>query len=202
MKLYTTQDNPTGQKVSAVLSHLGLRAETVVLAFGVEGTHSVGYKAINPSGLVPSLVDGDRVIWESNAIMIYLASEKVPENSLFAPEQRTEILQWLFWEAAQYNAALRQIVVEVIMRPKLGFGETRAAVVEAAQMNVRRFGKVLNAHLEGRDFMVGDDWTLADYAIGFGEGFIDHLPVDMSDFPNITAFYARMRENAHWAGNL
>ena len=62
-----------------------------------------------------------------------------------------------------------------------------------------RFAAVLERHLEGRRFLVGDDWTLADYAVGHVEVFIDRVPIDLSRYPNISAFYQRLRDNPHWA---
>jgi glutathione S-transferase len=199
MKLYTSEGNPTGRKVEAVLKHIGLDYETKILSFEEGEMRGDAFRQINPSGLIPTLEDGGRKIWESNAIITYLCTAKSPDHDLFKPEFRSKIMQWMFWEVAQYNAALRMIVWETFVKPRFNLGETNDGVVQAGQENFVRWAGVLNDHLEGREFMVGNDWTLADYAVGYLEPIVGNLPIDLTPFTNIQGFYERMAKNPHWA---
>lgn len=199
MKLYTVPGNPTGRKVLAVANHLGLEMETEELSFQDGDTKSESYLAINPNGKIPTLVHENRIISESNAINIYLCTMGIPDHSLFAPELRPEIVQWLFWEASQYTAIMRTIMTESLVKPYFGLGETDTHIVEVARNEFERYAKILDKHLEGRQFIVGNDWTLADYAIGFFETTRTRLPMDFNVYPNIKAFYERFHDNPYWA---
>ena len=198
MKLYTSEGNPTGRKVESVLKHIGLDFKKKILSFEDGDLRSDAFKQVNPSGLIPALEDGDRKIWESNAIITYLCTAKSPDHNLFKPELRPEIMQWMFWETAQYNAALRAIIFETFVKPRFNLGEANDGVVRTAQENFVRWAGVLNEHLDGREFMIGDDWTLADYAIGYLEPIVGNLPVNLAPFPNVQGFYERMAKNPHW----
>lgn len=199
MKLYTSEGNPTGRKVEAVLKHIGLDYQIKMLSFEDGEMRSDTFKQINPNGLIPALEDGDRKVWESNAIITYLCTVKSPDHDLFKPTHRPEIVQWMFWEAAQYNAALRMIIWETFVKPHFKLGETNNNIVQVGQENFMRWADVLNNHLEGREFVVGNNWTLADYSIGYLEPMVGNLPIDLASFPNVQGFYERMANNPHWA---
>jgi len=68
-----------------------------------------------------------------------------------------------------------------------------------ARRDLERFAPVLERHLRDRTHMVGDDTTLADYAVGHLQGFKDLVPFDWSRFPAINAFYERLADDPHWA---
>ncbi len=82
MKLYYVIGSPNCRKVHAVLNHLGITAKFEYLDFFAGETKKPEYLALNPNGMVPTLCDGDFVLWESNAIMQYLAT-KAPANTLY-----------------------------------------------------------------------------------------------------------------------
>src|SRR5688500_4739585 len=100
MKLYGFPPSPNTWKVRAVAAHLGipLELEFVDLTKGQHRTPE--YLALNPTGRTPTLVDGDFRLWESNAIMQYLASQK--PNSLFPNDarMRADIMRWQSWQIA------------------------------------------------------------------------------------------------------
>jgi glutathione S-transferase len=199
MKLYTLGMSSNGRKAQAVIHHLNIPCEVVVVDAAAGELHAPEYLAINPNGMVPSLVDGDLTLWESNAIILYLATTKVPESPLFAPALRPDILRWLFWESSHYNRALGTIAYETIIKPMFGLGEPDARIIDDGQTQFKRFAATLEAHLKGRNHMVGTDWTLADYAVGSMQAAIDHVPVDWTNYPCITAFYQRLSANPHWS---
>lgn len=195
-------NNPTGRKVEAVLSQIGLDAEIEYLRFEDGDMQSPDYMQINPNGKVPTLVDGETVLWESNAIMMYLCTVKKPDHALFAPKLRPHIMQWLFWESAHYTASVRTVVFELLVKKHFNLGEPNQEVISHGVQEFERYAAVLDKHLEGRDYIVGDDWTLADYAVGFSQPVIGKIPVDLTKFPNIQRFYDRIAANSHWAKTL
>ena len=99
MKLYGFPPSPNTWKVRAVAAHLGIPLELEFVDLTKGGSHSPDYLALNPSGRTPTLVDGDFKLWESTAIMQYLASQK--PNSLWPDNARTraDIMRWQSWAA-------------------------------------------------------------------------------------------------------
>jgi glutathione S-transferase len=200
MKLYTVVGSPNCRKVLAVVSHLGIKVDVEYLDFFAGDLMSPDYAAVNPNRMVPALRDGKFILWESNAIMQYLA-DKVPGNTLLPRDAsvRADIVRWQCWELAHYNKAFGMLAFEAVAKPKFMKQEPDAAVVRWAQGELARFAPVLDAHMKGRHYAVGAGITLADYSLTHVEGFKEAVPFDWSPYPNLNAYYARMRAAPHWA---
>ena len=200
MKLYYVQGSPNCRKVHAVVNHLGLQVDIQYLDFFDGELASDAYGKINPNRMVPTLVDGEMLLWESNAINQYLAA-KVAGNTLFPeePALRATIERWLCWELAHYNQALGILSFEYVLKQAFMGQDPNRALAEWSIEKLNRYAPVLEAALQGRDYLVGDTLTLADYAVAHLEGFVDAVPFAWGNYPNITAYYQRMRDNPHWA---
>ena len=203
MELYTVNGSPNCRKVEAVVHHLGLKPKINTLDFIKGDLQKPEFLAINPNGKVPALVDGDLALWESNAIMQYLADSR-PGNDLFPQDakQRADILRWLNWEAAHWSNALGTIIWETWVKPNYGMGEPNAALVEAALANFHRYAAILDSQLAQRRFVCGDKVTLADYALGCAITLLQHTDTPLNDYPNIQAWYARLDQDPAWAASL
>jgi glutathione S-transferase len=103
MKLYGFPPSPNTWKVRAVAAHLGIPLEFEFVDLTKGGSHTPGYLAINPTGRTPTLVDGDFKLWESTAIMQYIASRK--PNSLWPDDARTraDIMRWQSWHLVHWS---------------------------------------------------------------------------------------------------
>ena len=203
MKLYAVVGSPNCRKVLAVIHHLELNIDIDYLDFFEGDLTTAEYLALNQNGMVPTLVDGDFSLWESNAIMQYLA-DTVPGNTLFPkdPKTRADILRWQCWELAHYNKALGVLSYEAIVKPMLMGEEANAATVEWAVGELNRFAPVLESHLGNREFVVGNDVTLADYSLIHIHMFKDEVPFDWSPFPNINDYYRCIGSLPHWTFSL
>lgn len=198
MKLYIMNGAPNARKCQAVVNHLGLDADIVRMDFFDGSLKQEDYLNINPNGRVPALVDGDLTLFESEAINMYLCTVKSENNTLFSPQLRPQIMQWVFWSVNHYNRHLVSIVWEAIIKPNFLDEAPDETVIEESSKLFHSFAAVLDDHLNDRQFMVGEDWTLADYSIGHLEPFVDALPVDIKKYENIYAFYERLRNNKNW----
>jgi glutathione S-transferase len=199
MKLKYVVGSPNCRKVHAVINGLAIPVEFEYLDFFAGDLRMDDYTQLNPNAMVPTLIDGDFTLWESNAINLYLA-EKQP-TSLYPSDARAraDISRWLCWELAHYNRALGALAFETVAKPAFMKQEPDAAVTEIARRDLSRFVPVLERHLERRQFMVGDGLTLADYAVGHLESFKSMVPFDWSAYPAVNAFYARLSDDPHWA---
>ena len=158
------------------------------------------FLALNPNGQVPVLIEGDFVLWESNAILIYLA-ERTGRLLPAQLEERALALQWLGWQAAELNPPWGY-AVNALIRHTPGYDDP-AKVTESMQ----RWGKVmqiLEAQLaRGQGFVAGDDFTIADIAIGLSIHRWMSIPAEKPALPAVKAYYERLltREaGARWMG--
>ena len=172
MKLYVVNGSGNCRKVQATIGQLGLNVDIEYLDFFAGDLNTPEFLGLNPNGRVPTLTDGDYRLWESNAIMQYLAN-KVPGNPLFPQDQRTraDIVRWQCWELAHYNNAFAMLAVETVLKPQFMQAEPDPPIVAYAQDALGQFATILDGHLARRDFMVGDAVSVADYSTVNMEGF-------------------------------
>lgn len=196
MKLYYSETlNP--RKACAAARYLKLPVEFILVDLG-RGEHKTpAFLAMNPNGKVPVLQDGARSIWESNAIMCYLSD--AAKADLWPHDARQiDILRWLNWDAQHFTRHAGTLYFEHIIKPQVGMGPPDAAAVGEATGYVRTYGKVLNAHLSSRKFLVGDAWTVADFAVAITLPYAEtaHLPLD--EFPHVQRWHERLNELPAW----
>jgi glutathione S-transferase len=199
MKLHTVAGSPNGRKVEAVIHHLGLDVEIQHHDLFSGELRDPPYVAINPNSKVPTLVDGSFTLWESTAIMQYLA-DKAGAESLFPRDAqvRADITRWQCWEIAHFNRAFGTLAFEVVAKARNNFGGRDEYLVRQAQEDLAQFAPVLDAHLEGREYLVGKTITLADYSMIPFEGYRSLLPFDWAPFKNVNAYFDRVRTADAW----
>lgn len=166
MQLYIFPPSPNSLCCQAAANQAGIDLELVPVDLSAGEQMKPEFVKLNPNHKIPTLVDGDFSVWESGAIMIYLA-EQAPASRLLPDEgqARIQVLQWLFWKTAHFAPACGVFTFENLVKPMLGLGEPDAAELEKGSENFHRFFGVLNEHLHGRDFVVGKSVTLADHAL-------------------------------------
>ncbi|MCV0429148.1 MAG: glutathione S-transferase family protein [Roseibium sp.] len=204
MKLYVTDLSPNSRRVLGAVHHLGLEGETEIQKFNLmAGEHQTDeFRAINPNVKVPVLVDGDLTLWEANPIVIYLSDRKGAESFCpSAPRDRIEILRWQSWEVQHFNKALGDIVWETVAKQFFGLGAPDAEKIEAGQQNFRRFAAVLEDQLANQDYVLGNNVTAADFAVGSHSALAlhPHSEVPLSEFPKVEAWLHRLEALPAWA---
>src|SRR3984893_2693878 len=199
MILHTVPGSPNGRKVEAVILHLGLDVEIRNHDLFNGELRSSDYLAINSNAKVPTLVDRDFKLWESAAIMQYLA-DKTGDNALFPrnPRSRADITRWQSWEGLYFNAALGTLAFETIAKPRHNAGAPDTALVEQACATLSRFAPVLDAHMDGRKYLVDDQLTLADYSMAAFEPYVNLVPFNFAPYRHIHTYFVRMRQSEHW----
>jgi glutathione S-transferase len=198
--LYTTPLSANGRKVLAVSHHLGLEPEIKLINVYKGEGRAPGYLSINPWGKIPTLVDGDLTLWESNAILQYL-SEAHGDFRLWSrdPRRRADISRWLFWESSQWQPALIQILAAFVGQRL--FPETAPSAPVEVGWGDERFqvlAKLLDAHLRGRDFLAGDEITLADFSVAAMMMYVRPARFPFDVFAAIGAWYTRIEGLEAW----
>lgn len=182
------------QKVLWTCDELGLAYERrdAGLRFGVVDTPE--YRALNPNGRIPTLVDGDVVLWESNAILRYLALAHGGVGTLYpeTPADRARVERWLDWKLTTLLPAEQALFHGMIRTPPEARDE---AAIEAS---IRASGKawaLLDAHLGARDHVEGDRLTLADIVLGtFVHRWFGIEGIARPDLPNLRRWYERLHD--------
>lgn len=199
MKLYHNPLSPNVRRVRLAAAVLGIKLDEQKLDFAKGEHKSADYLALNPNGAVPTLVDGDFVLTESRSIMQYLASKK-PESGLLPKDEaaRADVTRWQFWDAAHFSPQLGTLAFEKMLKPMMGLGEADEGKVKEALSGFRRFAAVLNARLQGKQYIVGNALTLADLTVASSLMYAQQVDVPLGEFPNVQAWFARMTALDAW----
>ena len=188
MRLYDFLDSGNGYKARLLLHKLGLSYERVELDILTGETRTEAFLAKNPNGRVPALeLDDGTVLPESNAIITYLAegSRYLPEDRL----QRAQCLQWMFFE--QYNHEPSIAVARYILRHTPEDSPRRADLPTLAEKGNAALG-VMERHLDGRGFFVGEQLSVADIALYAYSHVADQGGFDLSRYPNVQGWLDRV----------
>ena len=201
MKLYGRRSSINVQKVLWCLGELGAvegrdyERIDAGLDFGVVNTDE--YLSLNPNGLVPTLVDGGFVLWESNAIVRYLASAAGDEALLpVEPQKRANVERWMDWQLATLWATLRVAFLGLTRtpEPQRDYDAIRKAHADAGRM-LAIVDKVLSAQA----YVAGAEFTVADIGICLSA----HRWFSLAgDFRHALEPAALLRFVAEWHRNL
>ncbi len=197
MKLYYFEVlNP--RKACAMARHLQSPVDFVLMNVEAGEHKTPQFLALNPNGKLPVLVDGETTLWESNAIMCHLAHKA--NSDLWPSDSATqiEVLRWLSWNAEHFTNYAGALYFEYYIKTRFDIGKPDQAVVDEARDYVRKYGEVLDNHLAGRNYLLGDRLTVADFAtaITLPYAAIIHLPLE--GFRNIERWHDRMNEMPAW----
>ena len=198
MKLYYHPASPNGRRAIVTLRQLKLEAEEVVVNFGPE-LAAAEYTKLNPNQKIPTLVDGDFVLWESNAIMQYLATLK-PEAGLLPKDEksRADVLRWQCWNMTHFAPAVGTFNWENLLRKMFGGGDPDAAKLAQAEKELTRFGGVLEQQLTGRRYVTGDTLTVADLSLACTMMYRIPARVPLEPFPQIRRFMESIEGLEAW----
>lgn len=200
MKLYTFPAAPNPRKVHAVIEHLGIKNIDIHIINLPQGEqHSPEFLAINPMGRLPALVDGDFVLWESNAICEYLCDLQ-GDTSLYPRDLRlrADISRWLFWQASDWMSATGPMAYERFVKKMFFKTEPDKDRVERAEKLFHTTAAVLDKHLATRSFLVNNQFTLADIAIASLTTFAGPAEFPMEPYAHLRAYLARLDEIPAW----
>jgi glutathione S-transferase len=177
------------QKVMWACGELGLAYKRIDIGGPFGGNDDPAYRAKNPNGLIPTLEDGDFVLWESNAILRYLAAgdaelRLLPGN--LDRRSRAIIDQWMDWQLVSLGLTVRTLVLLLLARADKPVNESDIAT--AAKNVATSFG-ILNSHLASQRYVGGDRFTLADIPVGISAHRWFSLNVPRPNMPALEAWY-------------
>jgi GSH-dependent disulfide-bond oxidoreductase len=187
---------PNGIKVSTMLEETGLPYEAHLVNFGTDDQFTPEFLSLNPNNKIPAIIDPDGPggkplgLWETGAILIYLA-EKTGKFLPADPAQRYETIQWLMWQMGGVGPMFGQFGFFHAFAGKEI--EDKRPFERYKNESIRLLG-VLDQRLEGRDFIMGDDYTIADIAIWpwirvLGGHYKAHDLLELDNVPNVMRWF-------------
>jgi GST-like protein len=186
---------PNGLKVRLFLEEAGLPYRVVPVQLSAGQQFAPEFQVISPNGKIPAIVDhapadggAPLPVFESGAILLYLA-EKSGQMLPSDPRERLQVLQWLVWQVAGLGPMAGQAGYFHVYAP-----EPVPFAIERYSRELRRLYGVLDRRLEGRDYIAGGDYSIADIATypwivphaGHGQ--------NLADFPNLSRWFQALGE--------
>ena len=195
MKLYYSEALMP-RKACAVATHVGLPVEFVYVDLA-RGKHKApSFLAIDPNGVEPALTDGGITLWESDAIMCHLA--KSAGSDLWPSDTRqVEAMKWLSWNAHHFTRHGGELYFQNLVRPLLGQEPNLKAVADAIRGWLPR-AQVLDAHLRGRTYLVGETPTIADFSVAVALPYAERAKIPVEGFPNIIRWHDQLNTLPAW----
>ena len=170
------------------LKELGAEFEFIPVKLQAGEHKRPEFLALNPAGKVPVLIDGDLVIPESAAIVLYLA-EKYPEKGLMPAglAQRAQVYRWVMFAMTELEQPLWRMAKHTFLYPE---DKRLPQDIELAREDFKAMAAVLERHMEGRQFIVGDRMTAADCVTAYLMDWANERQL-LDGFPNLKAYLQR-----------
>jgi len=181
------------RKVLWTCAELGIAFKREDWGSGFQSTHTPGFTALNPNAMVPVIKDGDFVLWESNSILRYLANQYHGQHLYPAePRVRARVDQWMDWQATDLNKSWTYPFLSLVRHsPDHQDPEALAAACRQWTTNLQ----ILDRQLESTGaYVSGQDFSLADIAIGLSVNRWFETPLEHPDFAAVRAYYERLTE--------
>lgn len=193
MKLY--EFGPSRSiRVRWTLQELGADFETVNVSL-IKGEHrSPEFLKINPAGKLPVLVDGDLVLTESIAIVLYLA-EKYADKGLIPVDlaDRAQFYRWLLFATTELEQPLWRIALHTMLYP---VDKRLPGEVALAREDFRKMAQVAEAHMKGRRFVVGETVTVGDFVLAYTLDWAKEVKL-LDGLPRLDAYMEEMYARPH-----
>jgi len=195
VKIYADPITVNCRKVLAGLDLIGAPFELNHVDYFKAEQKEQAYLAINPNAALPAMVDGDFVLWESNAILQY-AADKVGNEAAYPRDLKTraDINRWLLWESSSWFPSCYVFLVENCVKPLLG-SQPDPAVLDAQAAQFHKLAGIVDARLAGRDWIAGKGPTIADIALAAPMHLHGWQQLPLGDHPNLKRWMTRSVEN-------
>jgi glutathione S-transferase len=181
-------------RVRWMLQELGVDFEAITVNLAAGEHRRPDFLKINPAGKLPVLVDDDLVLTESVAIVLYLA-EKYPHKGFLPTDirQRSQVYRWLLFTATEMEQPLWRIARHTKLYPE---HLRLPAEVTVARQDFADMVLVLEAHMQGHQFMVGNTVTVADFVCAYTLDWANEVQL-LDDCPQLLLYMERMYARPH-----
>lgn len=200
MRLFIFPPSSRTLAIVALRDYLEIECEIVPIDLSKGDQRTPEYVAMNPNQKIPMLEDDGFVLWESNAILFYLANTR-SRSELWPSDLKgqADVMRWLAWESAHWDAeSCGMVVYEMASKRVLGLGPPDPSFIARGQQNFARFAAVLNESLKGRAWLTGDAITIADFSVAGLVPSAERMLLPVTNFPEIVRWYAALAALPAW----
>jgi glutathione S-transferase len=213
MKLYVLPPSPRARKVIALKNYLGLEAEIHALDYFRAEHLEPQFDKLNPNKRMPVLEEDGWVLWESNAILFFLAA-KAPNSDVWpnASRDQADVVRWLSWESSHWDPAWDILLTERVKKQifvtqdsgRRTAGATSGPIsadperLAEGTRYVHELSEILDSYLARRSWLVGDQPTIADFALASWIPSATPAGVSIDTFRAIMRWYASVAALLGW----
>ncbi|MGK0289164.1 MAG: glutathione S-transferase [bacterium] len=190
IKIYGSALSSAG-RCYITLEEAGVEYEQVPLDMKKKEHKSKEFLALNPSGKVPCLIDGEHTFFESMAISHYIADKYKPSLLGNTVEDRGYVQQWSYWSMLELQEPLIKAFIQLIFVPE---DKRDTSVVEAALEKAKPLHEIIDRHLEGKSFFVGEELTVADINVASIINLNLAIKNDLSAFLNLSKWFKEVNQ--------
>lgn len=192
IKIWGRTDSTNVKKVLWCADELGLVYQRIDVGGKYGGLDGAEYRSLNPNGLIPCLQDGELLLWESNAIVRYLAA-RYGEGQLFDadPARRAPGDKWMDWANSTLVGPYKAWFINLVRRAP---GERDEAAMEAGRQALATHLAVVDAALAGQPYLSGDQFAIGDIPLGCLVYAWFELDIERPKLPHLHAWYERLSE--------
>lgn len=198
MRLYHSPYSSNARRVVITAEELGVPLDLVEVNL-MNDAERRRLRELNLNGKVPVLQDGDFLLWESCAIMQYLA-DNTPGQALYpaGPQARADVNRWMFWSCQHFSPAIGVLAWEHLWKGMTGNGEADPREVKRGLREVEEYASVLNTHMSGRQWLVGEGLTLADIAAAAPLMYVDPARIPVKGHSHVMRWLGQLQKRASW----
>ena len=182
-----TWSTPNGRKVSIALEEMGLDYRAIPVDIGEGEQHAPEFLRVSPNNKIPAIVDGGTSIFESGAILVYLARKSESFLDAEGEPGYWRALEWLMWQMGGYGPMLGQAHHFLRFRPG-----TSEYAEKRYHDEAMRLTRVLDARLGESPYLAGDALSIADFAVWPWTSRFDYQRIDLNAHPNVLRWYREL----------
>jgi glutathione S-transferase len=199
MRLYYHPFSTNARRAVMTAIELAVPVELVLVDLVKREQRQPAFLARNPAGRVPVLEDGDFVITESHAIMIYLA-ERAAGQTLYPSDfqAQAQVNRWMFWCAAHFQPAISVLNWEHVVKKLAGMGAPDASEIIRGERLVQETAALLDSHLASREWVAGRAITLADLSLATPLMTIATAKLPVGQFKHLHSWFTRIQARESW----
>ncbi|WP_270933405.1 glutathione S-transferase family protein [Falsiroseomonas oryzae] len=200
IRIWGRQSSVNVQKVLWTCDELGVPFERIDAGGLFSDLQTASFRALNPNARVPVLEDSGFVLWESNAIVRYVAATfGAGQLCPLDPRARADAERWMDWQLTDILPSMRTLFFQLV---RARDDEKDPAATERALAAAATSWRLLDEHLRGRRFVTGDDLSIADIPLGTFVYRWMALPVERPPLPSLMAWFERLCGSPHYARNV
>jgi glutathione S-transferase len=200
LKILGRKTSSNVQKVLWACDELGLTYDREDIGGSFGGNRDAGYLAMNPNGLVPTVIDDGFVLWESHAVVRYLAEKQAP-NQLYPGDRKQVALanQWMDWCNTTVTPAIRAVFWGLVRTPP---EERDLDAIARSRDETEQVMGMLNDHLADAVYVAGDAFSMGDIPLGVMAYRWFNLEIERKEFPHLTRWYQSLTERGGFAEHV